>query len=272
MEQGARKVLLVNADDFGFTRDVNEGIIDAHCQGILTATTLMANGAAFADAVTRAKQTPTLDVGCHLVLVGGDSLVTKKPLPRSVTAMMRGVLLGGLEPYHEFRAQIKKILAAGIRPAHMDTHKHTHLFPPVLDAVAQLGQEFGIPWVRRPFDFPLDGRNVPLPRQALSRSLHALRLRFHATLEKRGCRTTDNFAGFSLTGHLKILDLVHLLDHLPPGSTELMVHPGYCREELQSAPTRLKESREHELLALMAAATRAALDRNGITLGRYSAR
>jgi chitin disaccharide deacetylase len=267
-----RKTLYVNADDFGFTADVNEGIVHGHRQGIVTATTLMANGVAFADAVTRAKQTPTLDVGCHLVLVGGDSLVSKKPLPRSLSGMMSAVVLGGLEPYHEFRAQIKKILAAGIRPVHMDTHKHTHLFPPVLDAVAKLGEEFGIPWVRRPFDFPLDGRRVPLPRQALSRSLHALRLRFHSTLEKRGCRTTDNFAGFSLTGHLQITDLVYLLDHLPPGSTELMVHPGYCREALRSAATRLKESRERELLALTAAATRQAIERNGITLGRYAAR
>ena len=106
----------------------------------------------------------------------------------------------------------------------------------------------------------------------MSRSLHALRVRFHATLARRGCRTTDNFAGFSLTGHLQIADLVHLLDHLPPGTTELMVHPGYCRAELLAAPTRLKESREKELLALTAAATRAAIERNQITLGRYSAR
>ena len=266
------KVLVVNADDFGFTRDVNEGIIHAHEHGILTATTLMANGYAFADAVVRAKQTPTLDVGCHLVLVGGESLVTKRRLPVSLGGMMRAVTLGGLEPYHEFRAQIKKVLAAGIRPTHLDTHKHTHLYPPVLDAVAQLGEEFGIPWVRRPFDLPLTGQQVPLSRQLVSRALHAMRLRFHAKLARRGCRTTDHFAGFSLTGHLHINDLVRLLDHLPPGVTELMVHPGFCREELRAASTRLKESREAELRALTATATRDAIQRNRITLGRYSTR
>jgi len=267
-----KKVLFVNADDFGFTVDVNEGIVDAHVRGILTSTTLMANGHAFADAVSRAKATPTLDVGCHLVLVGGMSLVSKTPLPTSISAMMRAATFGALEPYHEFRAQIKKILAAGIRPTHLDTHKHTHLFPPVLDAVARLAQEFSIPWVRRPFDFPIQGQRVPLPRQALSRSLGVLRQRFHSKLARHGCWTTDYFAGFSLTGHLQIQDLVQLLDQLPDGVTELMVHPGYCREELRAAPTRLKESREKELQALTAVATKAAIERNNIQLARYSTR
>jgi len=265
----APKILLVNADDFGFTRDVNDGIVEAHLRGILTATTLMANGHAFADAVAQAKATPTLEVGVHLVLVGGDSLVSKRPLPATVAAMMRGVTLGGLNPYHEFRAQIKKVLASGLRPTHLDTHKHTHLFPPVLDAVAKLGKEFGIPWVRRPFDFPLDGYPLPWRRRLVSQGLNVLRLRFHAKLRRYGCRTTDHFAGFSLTGHLQIADIVRLLDRLPAGTTELMVHPGFCREELRAARTRLKESREKELLALTAAATREAVQRNGIQLGRY---
>ena len=67
------KRLVVNGDDFGFTPDVNEGIVEAHRHGILTSTTLMANGAAFDDAVRLASQNPTLDIGCHLVLIGGRS-------------------------------------------------------------------------------------------------------------------------------------------------------------------------------------------------------
>lgn len=265
----AEKILLVNADDFGFTRDVNDGIIEAHTRGILTATTLMANGAAFADAVAKAKATPTLEVGCHLVLIGGDSLVTKRPLPGSVAHAISAVAFGGLEPYHEFRAQIKKTIAAGIRPTHLDTHKHTHLFPPVLDAVAKLAREFRIPWVRRPFDFPFDGHPLPWRRRLISRGMSMARLRFHAKLARYGCRTTDHFAGFSLTGHLRIADLVRLIDSLPTGRTELMVHPGYCREELRAARTRLKESREQELRALTAVATREAIERNGVRLGSF---
>ncbi len=72
---------MVNADDFGFTPDVNAGIVEAHRRGILTATTLMANGDAFDDAVRLARETPTLDIGCHLVLIGGRSLVSGKTVP-----------------------------------------------------------------------------------------------------------------------------------------------------------------------------------------------
>ena len=71
----SRKRLIVNADDFGFTPDVNRGILAAHRDGILTATTLMANGDAFDDAVRLARDTPSLDVGCHLVLISGRSLL-----------------------------------------------------------------------------------------------------------------------------------------------------------------------------------------------------
>ena len=77
----SRKQLVVNADDFGFTPDVNAGIVEAHRDGILTATTLMANGDAFEDAVRLARETPTLDIGCHLVLIGGRSLVTRRSFP-----------------------------------------------------------------------------------------------------------------------------------------------------------------------------------------------
>ena len=88
LAESGRKQLVVNADDFGFTPDVNQGIVEAHRGGILTATTLMANGAAFEDAVRLGRETPTLDIGCHLVLVSGRSLVSGKPLPSSVAQLL----------------------------------------------------------------------------------------------------------------------------------------------------------------------------------------
>ena len=162
---------------------------------------------------------------------------------------------------------MRAILDAGIRPTHLDTHKHTHLAPPVLDAVARLGQEFGIPWVRRPFDFPLTAlrgavsREDPRAKRLTSGALGLLRRRFHRVLEKHGCRTTDHFAGFQITGRFRTAELVELLAALPEGSTELMCHPGRCGEALRSARTRLKESREHELEALIAPEVRAGADR-----------
>lgn len=264
-----RKQLVVNADDFGFTPDVNEGIVECHRGGILTATTIMANGAAFDDAVRLARETPGLDIGVHLTLVSGSSVVDGKPLPLTVSQLLTDVLRRRMDVYGELRAQIRKVVDAGLRPTHLDTHKHTHLFPPVLDAVARLSREFEIPWVRRPFDFPLNAMPVPTAKRLTSQALSLLRRRFHRVLESHGCLTTDHFAGFQITGRFRTAELVELIGVIPEGTTELMCHPGRCRETLRQARTRLKESREHELEALMSRDVRDALDRHGVELVDY---
>lgn len=265
-----RKRLLVNADDFGFTHDVNRGIIKAHTHGILTATTLMANGAAFEEAVGLARSHPSLDVGCHLVLVQGPSLLRKGiTLPRNVRALVEAVMLRRIRPYDELRPQVERVLDAGIRPLHLDTHKHTHLLPPVLDAVARLSQEFSIPWVRRPFDFPLEAQGTPWSKRAVSRAMHCVRIYLQRKLDKHGCRTTDYFAGFQITGRYRTAELVNLLHQLPEGTTEFMTHPGFCTDELLRATTRLKHSREHELEALISSEARYALAENGVELVSY---
>jgi predicted glycoside hydrolase/deacetylase ChbG (UPF0249 family) len=267
----ARKLLVVNADDFGFTPDVNEGIVDAHRRGILTATTLMANGDAFDDAVRLSRETPSLDIGCHLVLIGGRSLAGGKALPLSVPQLLAALAKREIRPYEELRAQVSRILEAGIRPSHLDTHKHTHLAPPVLEAVARLAEEFDIRWVRRPFDFPLSALRGAVPRMKrwTSDALGLMRRRFHRVLTRHGCRTTDYFAGFQITGRFRTQELVELMSVIPEGSTELMCHPGNCGEALRNARTRLKECRVQELEALVAPETRAALTRHGIELVNY---
>jgi chitin disaccharide deacetylase len=264
-----RKRLVVNADDFGFTPDVNAGIVEAHRRGILTAATLMANGAAFDDAVRLAREVPSLDPGCHLVLIGGRSLLhPNAPLPASIPQLLAAIARREIKIYDELAAQVRRIFAAGVRPTHLDTHKHTHLAPPVLEAVARLSEEFGVLWVRRPFDLPLNTLRSLAPRaqQWTSGALGLLRGRFQRALEKRHCRTTDYFAGFQITGRFRVQDLVDLLGAIPTGITELMCHPGRCGQELRNARTRLKESRDQELEALTAPETRRAVEENEIEL------
>jgi chitin disaccharide deacetylase len=234
------KYLITNADDFGFTRDVNEGIVHAHRQGILTATTLMATGAAFDHAVGLARENPALDVGVHLVLVGSEGY------PATVARLVAS--LGRIRIYDELARQIGKVVDAGIRPTHLDTHKHTHLLPPVLAAVARLAEEFKIPWVRRPLASPLQG-----------------------VLTRHGCRTTDHFAGFAITGRYDAARLAKLIRRLPDGITEFMCHPGFCTAELERAHTRLKASRRQELDALTSPEVRAALQESNVVLTRYAA-
>jgi chitin disaccharide deacetylase len=253
------KKLIVNADDFGFTRDVNQGIVEAHTRGILTATTLMATGAAFDDAVRLARAHPTLDIGCHLVLVG------EPPFPPTIAQLLQALALRRIQPYQEFSRQIPKIMDAGIRPTHLDTHKHTHLLPPVLDAVARVSQEFGIPWVRRPFDYPLQPGGIDWK----TRLMRTMGTRFQTRLSERGCRSTDWFAGFRLTGKYRSGDLAALIRALPEGTTEFMCHPGRCGDELREARTRLKDSREIELKALTSPEVRQALVDAGVELASY---
>jgi len=259
--------LIVNADDFGFTRDVNAGIVEAHRGGILTATTLMANGDAFEDAIALARQHPTLDVGCHVVLVQGRSVLDpSRALPATLVELVRALARREIPVYDEVAAQVRRLMRGGIRPSHIDTHKHTHLLPPVLDAVARVAREFGIGWVRRPFDFGIDGR-AKVMKAAMTVGMRVLRPGFASAL--KGLRTTDHFTGFQLTGTLDTRSLRETLMVLPEGITEFMCHPGKLGPELRAASTRLKESREAELAALLAPEVRDTIERRGIELVNY---
>jgi chitin disaccharide deacetylase len=235
--------VIFNADDFGFTRDVNEGIVEAHRHGVLTATTLMANGDAFDHAVACARDTPTLDIGVHLVMVQGQSVARPgQAMPATLQELAFALLRRQIPVYEEAAAQVRKIIAAGIRPSHIDTHKHTHLFPPVMKAVTRVAKEFDIPWVRQ-------------------------RLGIKVTLA--GLRTTDHFVGFGVTGRLDEAAMIDMLEKLSDGLTEFMCHPGKCGPELQGAATRLKESRAVELAALTSPEVRRVIERRGIRLTDY---
>ena len=257
----SKRRLIVNADDFGFTRDVNDGIIEAHREGILTATTLMANGDAFDHAVRLAHQTPSLDIGCHLVIVQGQSVLNpSQSLPPALPDVLSALLRGRLNVYAEFAAQITKIQATGIRPTHLDTHKHTHLLPPVLKAITRAAHDFGIPWVRKPVDFStgpgFSSKLIALRKPALNRAF-------------KGLRTTDHFAGFQITGSFTEASLIATLQCLPEGLTELMCHPGRLGPELQASTTRLKQSRLIELEALKSPRVKAVIAHRAILLTGY---
>jgi hypothetical protein len=207
---------VVNADDFGFTRDVNAGIIEAYERGILTATTLMAEGEAFEDAVRLAGEHPGLDIGVHLTLVGMPGL------PASLAGCTTAVYSGQLDVYEIFAAQVRKVLAAGIRPTHVDTHKHTHLLPPVLRAVCTVAEEFGIGWVRSPGDFPFS-----YGRKGLVSRVMRWRRRGHAPDDCGGGATDDGrLYGVCVDGNVHGEGLGAAAAGAAGGVTELMCHPG----------------------------------------------
>jgi predicted glycoside hydrolase/deacetylase ChbG (UPF0249 family) len=151
---------------------------------------------------------------------------------------------------------VEKLIDSGIRPSHFDTHKHTHVHPQVMKAVIRLAAEFAVPFVRLPFDAGW------WPVQLAKR-------KYAGALRKSGLRFTDNFTGFRLTDSLDEPSLAAILRTLPPGSTELMCHPGYLRNDLRRAATRLKESRERELAALTSPAIARLVSEQNISLTTY---
>lgn len=254
------KRLIINADDFGLTRDVNAGIIHAHRMGVLTSTTLMANGNAYDDATWLIRETPSLDVGAHLVLIQGRSLLTGRAYPANPAQLLAALATRQLNVYAELKAQIQKLLSSGVYPTHLDSHKHTHLVPAIFRVVAALAQEFSIPYVRLPLD-----RSVPFshkPADLAARYFRKIAAQFNV-------RMTDHFIGFRLTGKLNEDTLIDALRNLPEGTTEFMCHPGFVGPELQKAPTRLKESRLRELQALTSPRVRRLLAAESIHLEAF---
>jgi predicted glycoside hydrolase/deacetylase ChbG (UPF0249 family) len=182
---------------------------------------------------------------------------TGRPLPAKLSQLVPMVMTGRLDAHTEFAAQIEKIVGAGIRPSHLDTHKHTHLLPRVFRAVMQLAREFRIPYVRLPVD-------TTLPMAGVIR-------RYYDRMLQPGVMTTDHFIGFRLTGSLTEDTFAKALLELPQGSTEFMCHPGRLGDELARSHTRLKESRVRELEALISPRIRELIASQQIRLRPFSA-
>ncbi len=228
--------LIVNADDFGLTEGTNAAILRAHCTGIVTSTSLLANGLAFDHAVELARGMPTLDIGLHLTLTEGlpvapadevyKLLSANGELPLSNQPFARMLVAGALpvaQIRREFEAQAAKLIDHGIRPTHIDGHKYIHLLPGITEIAVSIARRFGIPTMRVPHrlaDPP--SRISRLPGLAV---MYALGTIAYRTARHAGLKVTDRTMGFVDTGHLDQAALERLLGHVQPGLTELLCHP-----------------------------------------------
>jgi len=208
------RTLIVTADDVGLHSGMTEGAIRAHREGIVTACSVVANGAAFDDAVARLRDVPSLEVGVHLTFVEERPL-TPIRFPRKYTSFVpqylaRVISIAAIE--RELRAQIERVLGSGLRITHLNGHQHLHLLPRVFRVVRALAAEYAIPYVRIVDDHGVTAR--PLSMRALS--LLGRRAR------KTGL-TNDRTIGVAEAGHL--VDVAQLFDHVR-GITELVTHPG----------------------------------------------
>ena len=273
---------------------VNRAIVRAHREGILTSTSLLANGASFDEAVALVRENPSLGVGVHLNLTQGRPLSD----PRTLGALLDGggEFLGRAEPLYfrmllgriaecaveqEFRAQIERLCDAGLQPTHLDGHQHVHMWPPVFRVTARLAAEYGLAGVRssreRRVDFhALWCRNAGFRGTILQQAGVGLGLAFlsvtsRAALAEAGVATPDYFYGVSATGFLNRGTLEDILRDVPDGVSELMAHPGYVDEELKRVETRLVSQREQELDALTWPGARILAQELGIELVTYRA-
>ena len=286
------KNLIVNADDLGWTDGVNRGILDAFRRGIVTSTSLLANGTAFAAAVEAAKSTPRLGVGVHLNLSDGEPVADRE----SVTTLLndhgrfadgpesllwkrarRGLILDEVED--EWDAQIQKVRDAGIRPTHLDGHKHVHMLPGLFEIALRLAKKHGIEAIRVSLEESslraalASGSQyragVVMKQGVQARGLKLLARDARKQAARIGIATADYFCGVAHTGELTLEGVEQLLKSLPEGTTELICHPGYADEALQKTPTRLQASRQKELEILTDTRIRNLVASQGIRLIDY---
>jgi predicted glycoside hydrolase/deacetylase ChbG (UPF0249 family) len=280
----AERRLIINADDFGLTEGVNRAILDLNAAEMLPSATLMATGPSFRDAVHGAFKQPSLGVGCHVVLVDGrpelhpDELPTLAPggsFRSSLTTFMVDLFAGRIasaEIEREAVAQIRRIQSAGITVTHVDTHKHTHMFPRVLTPLIRAARACDVHAIRNPFEPDWSLRlteNAPTTRRLQVRTLRLFRRKFLRTVRAARLRTTDGALGVLATGTFDAAYVSRLLHKMPPGIWELVCHPGYVDVALGQVGTRLVSTRETERLALRDALESRSLDRPPIELMHY---
>ncbi|MTI96845.1 MAG: ChbG/HpnK family deacetylase [Firmicutes bacterium] len=238
--------LIINADDFGLTQGVNRAIIQAHQCGALTSATLMANGLAWHQAVELAREHPRLGVGVHLTLTALAPVLPPEQLPSLVNRegrfrknFLRLLVANKSQVRAEWHAQLSRLIGAGLKPTHVDSHHHVHLLPGLLPVAIDLAREFGIGAIRM-----ISPRSMTLMGVGgIERLLASLSWRQSAM----GLLRPDTVIGLETVApeHLP-----RFIKELGPGVHEFFCHPGvHADHELENISSlTAKRVRELELL------------------------
>jgi len=271
--------VIVNADDMGWSPGVTDGILLAHRNGIVTSATLAANMPDAERAMTLAAAEPGLGVGIHLNVCQGrpmsdagskladsDGLMRLTGPDLVARCLLRPWLIGAA--LAEFDAQIRWVLDHGIRPTHLDSHRHVHAFPPLFAAVVRLARRYGIPFVRWPRE-KLSGPGWARPPRPQARTARLLRAMCALNAPAgRSLHPTHGTWGIAHTGSISEAWLIHAAQAAPEGITEIMTHPG-LPHDLDRRDTRLLDSRLKELEALCSSAVRKAFASQQLELVNY---
>ncbi len=268
-----RRLLVINADDFGLTRGINLAVSECADAGLLRSASLMANGDAFDDAVRIVKGREGFGTGIHFVLsglkplspieklsglVGPEGFLPSGPVELLKKIAARKTLRESIR--RELFAQAERVFDSGITPTHFDSHKHVHIIPTVLDVMIEIAERFSVKWMRTPFEaggawrfFPdlEKGQRAKFVKQfAVARSSTIARPIFRLLIRKAGIETPAAFYGISPTGFINEKIIRRICRILKPGLSELMTHPGIVDADLVRRKSRLlfSRAREKELL------------------------
>jgi len=279
MSKGAKRKLIINADDFGWSAGVSRGIVEAHGRGVLTSTTVAANMPAAGECLAMLRDVPRLGVGVHLNvsqgpplsaegrrwLAGPGGVMNRTAVGVIGACLLRPGLLEAVEA--EFDAQIRWALDHGLSPTHLDSHRHAHAFGPIGRIVERLARRHGIAHIRRPVEKlpavawpPADGK----ARRTAKMIALAWRMAGHDETFFPAATTL----GIAHTGRIDSTYLIQAAASVPAGLTEVMTHPG-DPSDLDPSQTRLVESRRRELAALCDPAVRRAFVAENIQLVHY---
>ncbi|MGH8208859.1 MAG: hopanoid biosynthesis-associated protein HpnK [Steroidobacteraceae bacterium] len=277
-----KKFLIVTADDFGIHEAVNEAVSEASATGILTAASLMVGAPATEDAIRRARELPQLRVGLHLVLADGPAVLPRHLIPDLVDEHGRfgdGMWLDGVRYFAlpvlrrqleaEIRAQFAAFARTGLVLDHVNAHKHFHLHPTLLEMIVRIGREFGMSAVRVPHE-PMwySARGAKLGAMAATAFLMPWVALMKARLRAAGIAYSDRVFGLANTGGLDEGTLLDILMKLPPGVTEIYLHPA---TDTQSpiTPSMSKYRHSAELAALLSERVATAVAVTGAARGGY---
>jgi hopanoid biosynthesis associated protein HpnK len=279
-----RRLMIINGDDFGFSKGVNQAIIKAHKQGVLTSTSLMVTGEAAEEAVALARTHPNLGVGLHLVLVCGKSALPPREIPYLVDSdgnFSSDSFKAGLhyqfsqeahrELRREIRAQLEKFRQTGLRLSHVDGHLHLHSHPVVLRILTEFAEEFKIKVIRLPseelrFTLKLDRSNLST-KFLWSFVFTGLRNYGEQLLKSKGIKFSERVYGLLQSGNMDEEYLQGLIPQIQADLVEIYSHPAIIIPgEPLNGPLGAGEA---ELAAWLSDSVRELLSENGFELTNY---
>jgi predicted glycoside hydrolase/deacetylase ChbG (UPF0249 family) len=252
-EEGSTiKRVIINADDFGLSTGINEGIIECYESNVISRISFIANTDYFDTSADLLKSHNITSIGVHLTLVGPakplsggfEGLVMRNGLflPHYSIffrrLMLKRISLSKIEC--ECRMQIERLLTAGFEVCHIDSHQHLHIFPPIADIVLRLAKEYNIRYVRCPYSEE---------NRLVSRFVNSFSLHLREKIKESNLSTSDYFKGFDFRSPLGEQKLCSILESLNGGVTELMMHPG--KNDAFILYDKSSEKRTVELKALL---------------------